>query len=532
LSSTFRLRSVTDPISIARYRTLQAGLTLIGLLGLGGALTLLALPRVEPLEVTLFALGAALCLVLVPVSRHAARRGDRPALERIAMVGIGVGCLLVIERIVATLYGSMFEDPRVDFFRLHFACSLVLYLAAVAVMRARIALRFCWVLWAVIVAVTLPGLYLNGGFDLARPGAISLLVWLFVANPLFILLMHALPKYEEQIDRQAAAVEEMRGRTELMGQLAESERRFDLVVEGLEVGVWDRWIGPPERRWWSPRFYELIGYAPGELEPSERNLRELMHPDDRDVVWDKGSEQLRKGDLLDVEFRFRTKHRGYRWFNSRARAERDAEGRLVRLAGSLSDIHERRTAEDSLQAAQVELTRLSYRDPLTDLHNRRYFEEHFQREWERARRNRQPLAVVLIDLDHFKAYNDHYGHPAGDAALVKFGQMLSRCVNRATDIVARLGGEEFGIVLPGATAAGADEVARRVLAQLVAAEVPHAGAPNRIMTLSAGVAAIEGPEGPGPAELFEHADQALYEAKRRGRNTTVRHGGRFPGVAA
>jgi hypothetical protein len=72
LSSTFRLRSVTDPISIARYRTLQAGLTLIGLLGLGGALTLLALPRVEPLEVTLFALGAALCLVLVPVSRRAA----------------------------------------------------------------------------------------------------------------------------------------------------------------------------------------------------------------------------------------------------------------------------------------------------------------------------------------------------------------------------------------------------------------------------------------------------------------------------
>jgi two-component system chemotaxis family response regulator WspR len=174
---------------------------------------------------------------------------------------------------------------------------------------------------------------------------------------------------------------------------------------------------------------------------------------------------------------------------------------------------------------------MSYRDPLTDLHNRRYFEEHFQREWERARRNRQPLALVLIDLDHFKAYNDQYGHPAGDAALIKVAELLSRCANRATDIVARLGGEEFGIVLPDATGHGADEVARRVLTQLVAEEIPHAGAPNKIMTLSAGVAAIEGPEGPGPAELFEQADRALYEAKRRGRNGTVRHGEKTANVA-
>jgi len=323
----------------------------------------------------------------------------------------------------------------------------------------------------------------------------------------------------------------MRGRTELMDKLTESERRFNLVVEGLEVGVWDRWVGPPERRWWSPRFYELIGFAPEELTPTEDHLKALLHPDDRDRVWEDGTEQLRHGDVMNIDFRLRTRHRGYRWFNSRARAERDANGRMVRLAGSLHDIHDRRTAEDALHTAQAELTRLSYRDPLTDLHNRRYFEEHFQREWERARRNRQPLAMVLIDLDHFKAYNDQYGHPAGDAALVKIAQLLSRCANRATDIVARLGGEEFGIVLPEATATGAEEVARRVLAQLVATEIPHAGAPHRIMTFSAGIAAIEGPEGPGPAELFEQADQALYEAKRRGRNGTVRFGERAASAA-
>jgi diguanylate cyclase (GGDEF)-like protein/PAS domain S-box-containing protein len=515
---------IRDPISQMRYRTLQAALTLVALLSLGGSLTLLALPQVRAYELVLFAVGAAVSLGMLPVARRAARRGDRRALERLAMACIGIFCVLLLQRILATLYGGMFDDPRVDFFRLHFACTVLLYLAAVAVMRARVAIPFSWALWALVVAVTLPGLWLAAGFDLSRPGMASLLIWLLVANPMFILVMHALPKYEEQIDLHAAEVREMRTRTELMDKLAESERRFDLVVQGLEVGVFDRWIGPPEKRWWSPRFYELIGYGPEELTPTEKNMQELLHPDDRERVFEEGNAQLRKGDVMDLDFRLKTRNHGYRWFNSRARAQRDAQGRTIRLAGSLNDIHDKRLAEESLQTAQAELTRLSYRDPLTDLHNRRYFDEHFQREWERARRNRQPLAVVLLDLDQFKSYNDQYGHPAGDAALVKVADLLSRCINRATDIVARLGGEEFGIVLPGATAAGAEEVAGRILAELVSAEIPHAAAAHRIMTLSGGVAAIEGPEGPGPAELFEQADRALYEAKRRGRNGIVRFG--------
>ena len=513
-----------DPINLARYRTLQAALTLVGLLALGGALAMLALPKVHPLELVLFLAATAACLTLLPVARRAAARNDRGALERLAMACIGIGCVLLLQRIIATLYGGMFDDPSVDLFRLHYACSVLLFLAAVAVMRARVALRFCWVLWLVIVAVTLPGLYLAAGFDWARPGLVSLLIWLLVGNPLFLLIMHALPKYEEQLDRSSQEVTTMRERTELMDKLAESERRFDLVVEGLEVGVWDRWIGPPERRWWSPRFFELIGYTPGELTPTEDNLRELLHPDDRDTVWKAGTEQLRKGDLLDVDFRFKTRNRGYRWFNSRAHAERGAGGKLVRLAGSLTDIHDRRVAEIALHAAQVELTRLAYRDSLTELHNRRYFDEHFQREWERARRSRQPLALVLVDLDHFKAYNDRYGHPAGDTCLVEFGKLLTRCATRPADIVARLGGEEFVMVLPETSALGGEEVAQRLQVLLRHAAIPHAAAPKGVLTFSAGVAAIEAPDGPAPAELFEQADRALYEIKRRGRDGILRHG--------
>jgi diguanylate cyclase (GGDEF)-like protein/PAS domain S-box-containing protein len=514
---------IRDSINRTRFRTLQAALTLIGLLAAGGAATLLVLPA-HPLEVALFAVAAVACFALVPVAHGAAKAGDRATMERIAVLGLALGSVLLLQRIVATLYGGMFDDPAVDLFRLHYACTVVLYLAALASMRARIGLRYCWILWAVVVAVALPGLWLDTGFDLARPGLVSVLVWLLVANPLLILMMHALPKFEEHLDRSAREVATMRERTELMDKLAESERRFDLVVDGLEVGVWDRWLGPPERRWWSPRFYELIGYTPDDLTPTEANLKDLLHPDDRKRVWKLGSQQLDQGGLMDVDFRFRTKHRGYRWFNSRARAERDADGRLVRLAGSLTDIHDKRVAEEALQAAQAELTRLAYRDTLTDLYNRRYFDEHFQREWERARRSRQPLALLLIDLDHFKSYNDRYGHQAGDTCLVELAHLLARCATRPADIVARLGGEEFGLVLPETSALGGVEVAQRLQMLLRHTAIPHEGSSKGIMTFSAGVSAIESPDGPGPAELFEQADRALYEVKRRGRDGILRHG--------
>lgn len=514
---------IRDSINRTRFRTLQAALTLIGLLALGGALTMLVLPA-HPLELALFTTAAAACFALLPVAHRAAKKSDRAGMERIALLCLAIGSVLLLQRIVATLYGGLFDDPTVDQFRMHYACTVVLYLAALASVRARIALRYCWGLWTVVVAVALPGLWLDTGFDFGRPGLVSVLVWLLVANPLLILMMHVLPKYEEQLDRSVREVATMRERTELMDKLAESEQRFNLVVEGLEVGVWDRWVGPPERRWWSPRFYELIGYTPDDLTPTEANLRDMLHPDDRKRIWKLGTQQLDQSGLMDVDFRFKTKHRGYRWFNSRARAERDAGGRLVRLAGSLTDIHDRRIAEDALHAAQVELTRLAYRDTLTDLYNRRYFDEHFQREWERARRSRQPLALLLVDLDLFKAFNDRYGHPAGDSCLVEFAHLLARCATRPADIVARLGGEEFGLVLPETSALGGVEVAQRLQMLLRHTAIPHEGSPKAVVTFSAGVAAIESPDGPGPAELFEQADRALYEVKRRGRDGILRHG--------
>ena len=520
-----------EPVNQTRFRALRGGLLLVAGVCLGGFAVVFQIPQAQPFEWALFLVTAIGAVLLVPVAARARDRGDRAVLEFMARAIIVVGAVLLLQRVAFGMYGPLINDRSLYLFRASYSFLPFLYLAAFAVMRAREALRACWLIYGAVLALTVPALVLNVGWDPERYGFIMLLMWLGLANPLFILTMGALPHYEDTLDRRDAEIAEMRERTELMDKLAESEHRFNLVVDGLEVGVWDRWAGPPERRWWSPRFYELLGYSPDELVPSEPNLRDLMHPDDRDAVWRIGTEQLRKGDLLDVDFRFQTKHRGYRWFNSRARAERDASGKLVRRAGSLTDIHDKRVAEDALHAAQAELTRMAYRDTLTDLHNRRYFDEHFQREWERARRSRQPLSLVLIDLDYFKAYNDRYGHSAGDSCLVEFAHLLSRCANRPADIVARLGGEEFGLVLPETSAIRGAKVAQRLQLLLEQSAIPHEAGPRGLLTFSAGVAAIEQPDGPGPAELFEQADRALYECKHRGRNGIVRYDELVPGVA-
>lgn len=513
-----------DPVNQTRYRVLRVGLVLVALCALGGGVIVRQLRPIHPAEWITYAVAAAISLALLPLTRRLRAAGDRAGLERVAYGLLALGTLLIVQRLALSLYGGVIADPAQYVFRPSYAFMPFVYLGSITVLRPRVASRLCWSVWLVIVALTIPALWRHTGFSLEREGMAALLVWLLCANPLFILMIHALPPYEEQLDRSKAQVAELKLRTELLDRLSESEQRFNLVVESLDVGVWDRWTGPPARRWWSPRFYELIGYGPEELPPSSDHIRSLLHPDDRDTVWRKGTEQIEKGGVMDVDFRLRTKHRGYRWFNSHAKAQFDADGRMVRLAGAITDIHEQHLAQDALRMAQAELTHLAYRDTLTDLYNRRYFDEHFQREWERARRHAQALSLLLVDLDHFKAYNDSYGHPAGDACLLQVAQLLSRCATRPADIVARLGGEEFGIVLPETDGASAEKVGHRIQSLLASLSLPHAGAPDGKLTLSIGIAAIEQPDGPGPAELFEQADRALYEAKRRGRNGLLRHG--------
>jgi diguanylate cyclase (GGDEF)-like protein len=163
------------------------------------------------------------------------------------------------------------------------------------------------------------------------------------------------------------------------------------------------------------------------------------------------------------------------------------------------------------------------RDGLTDIRNRRFFDEHIDKIWPQAVRDRAPLALLLIDIDHFKAYNDYYGHQAGDECLRQVAWCLSRSARRPLDITARYGGEEFAVVLYDARRDHAEEAARRISTGIEALAIEHAASPAaaKRLTVSIGAACIEPVPGRSCFGFIQLADEALYAAKERGRNCIV-----------
>ncbi|OGB27123.1 MAG: hypothetical protein A3I66_14260 [Burkholderiales bacterium RIFCSPLOWO2_02_FULL_57_36] len=181
---------------------------------------------------------------------------------------------------------------------------------------------------------------------------------------------------------------------------------------------------------------------------------------------------------------------------------------------------ERKVAERTaaLEVANQRLLALSMTDALTGLANRRRFDDVFAAEWLRAIRPQIPLSLVMIDIDHFKQYNDHYGHQAGDICLQRVAQALSHGLRQGSDLVARYGGEEFAIILPGAELAAAYRVAERVRTAVAALGEPHMLASHGIVTVSIGIATLTPSAQIAFDQLFRNADTALYQAKHNGRN--------------
>ncbi len=178
-----------------------------------------------------------------------------------------------------------------------------------------------------------------------------------------------------------------------------------------------------------------------------------------------------------------------------------------------------------LREANERLARLSQQDGLTGIANRRRFDLDFMRELGRARRERRPISVVLLDVDYFKAYNDTYGHPAGDECLRAVAGALRSICRRPIDVAARYGGEEFALILPDTTEESARHRAAEAMRAVAALEIEHRGSEiARVVTLSAGVAGCVPGADVVADTLIGRADQALYAAKRAGRNLAVAHG--------
>ncbi|SES70058.1 diguanylate cyclase (GGDEF) domain-containing protein [Pseudomonas graminis] len=176
------------------------------------------------------------------------------------------------------------------------------------------------------------------------------------------------------------------------------------------------------------------------------------------------------------------------------------------------------TAENDLNTARTELEVIAQTDSLTHLANRRCFDATLQREWGRANRNNSFIAIILLDIDWFKQYNDRYGHIQGDDCLSEVAGIIGACINRAGDLAARYGGEEFVILLPETHLAGALIIAEKVRSAIENARIAHATSPLGNVTISSGVVAINTLGKEGYKAALEEADRLLYRAKTKGRN--------------
>ncbi len=180
-----------------------------------------------------------------------------------------------------------------------------------------------------------------------------------------------------------------------------------------------------------------------------------------------------------------------------------------------------RESQKQLADANIELQKLAALDGLTGIANRRRFDDAMRVEWQRGQRERQPLSLLMCDIDYFKQYNDTYGHLSGDLCLKKAAAVLTEHLKRPADLAARYGGEEFAIVLPDTPLAGALTVAQECVQHLHHLGMAHSGSPHGVVTMSIGVASIVPSPESNLEELLASADRALYAAKNGGRNQAL-----------
>ena len=294
--------------------------------------------------------------------------------------------------------------------------------------------------------------------------------------------------------------------------LAASEANFRVLAEGSSDMVTR--IGLDDVvSYASPSSQRVVGWHPKQL--VGRSALAGINPDDLPAVQDTIA-RLKRGEIEEARTIQRTRHRdkGEIWIESTLRMTRDEMGRVESAVAISRDVTQQKILEEKLEALAIE-------DGLTGLANRRRFDERLMVEWARAYRERTPLALLIIDLDHFKAYNDAYGHLAGDACLRAVARILADEAGRAGDLAARYGGEEFALLLPNTDAAGCARFGERLRQALRRAAIPHAlNPPFAMVTASLGGAVCRpsGERSVGPTALIETADRALYAAKEQGRD--------------
>lgn len=332
-----------------------------------------------------------------------------------------------------------------------------------------------------------------------RAAAISRMLYVLALVMLIAIIGAVLVRQLQRGQRMAAA-------------LAASEANFRLIAEGssdmvTRIDINDR------VRYASPSAKRVVGWRPSQLVGNSALAG--ISPADLPAV-QATIDRLKRGEIDEGRTVHRTRHsgKGDIWIESTLRATRRADGSIDGAVAISRDVTEQKELEGRLEA-------LATKDSLTGLANRRLFDERLAEEWARAYRERSNLGLLMIDVDHFKAYNDEYGHPAGDACLRAAAGIIAAEMQRAGDLAARYGGEEFAILLPNTDAAGCARIGNRIRRAIREAGLVHtSNLASGCITASLGGAAcrpaLERTAGVG--SLIEAADQALYAAKEGGRD--------------
>ena len=330
-------------------------------------------------------------------------------------------------------------------------------------------------------------------------------------------------------------------------QLRESQRFIEKITEATPtlLYIYDHIA---EKNVYANRSVaEILGYSYSEIQAMGSDLfTTICHPEDLPKLYGaiQKIRSLETDEIVEIEYRVRNAQGEWHWLMSRNLAfSRTEDGRVCQTLGTSQDISDRKEAELllisakeraeqtelKLQKTQIVLERINQRllklidtDPLTRIANRRCFNIRFRQEWKRLFREQKPLSLILFDVDYFKNYNTCYGHPQGDRCLIKIAQTAKKAVGRSSDLVARIGGEEFAVILPNTDLEGAKIAAENIRLAIESLEIAHQGSQmNDKVTISLGIMGLTPTTGQSPKILINQADQALFQAKKQGRNQSV-----------
>ena len=338
---------------------------------------------------------------------------------------------------------------------------------------------------------------------------------LFVFAPLVRRLRHYGRRVQTRHDRAEA----------LLAQSIIAQKRLEMAEQIGHVGHW-RIALPDYAVAWSDEIYRIHGVSPETYTPDVQSAVAFYHPDDRQHVTDAIESAVSAVAPFSFQLRIVRPSGEIRHVESRGVTTAGLHGVASMIFGVFLDVTDQRAIEAALRLANSKLDEIAHLDALTDIPNRRRFDDELNRTWRLAARVGDVVSVLLIDVDQFKSYNDLYGHPTGDACLKAVSRAIYTVARRPGDVVARYGGEEFAMLLPSTDLEGAILLAERARSAVQALGIIHARSTpgTNVVTISIGVAS-RAAGGPAPVadkdHLIAEADAMLYEAKRLGRNRVV-----------